>query len=327
MDDAVAAARQMWALIEPLHNVTYFTAAGRAAFEGLGLRGFWRGYFAGRAAPIGPVGPGPVIASFFVFAPAMVSRAIPAVWDIASPGAVLQARQDGAAAGLRELIGLGPASAAAGASPAAAGTDAAVTEAADGLQAVITDLDVAGRTLAASNLDLPVPDEPAARLWRAATVLREYRGDGHVATLLAADLDGAEALVLRIGVDLVAEDGTRHVTPSWGRDMTQPARGWTDAEWDAAVQRLARRGLLAPSGIATPAGVSAHRAIEQATNQAAARPWATLGPAATARLADLLAPVSSACAAVMPYPNPVGLPPPEPGPAGLPSSAGHPQAS
>jgi hypothetical protein len=316
MDDAAAAARQMWALIEPVHDVTYFTAAGRAAFEGLGLRGFWRGYFAGRAAPIGPVGPGPVIASFFVFAPAMVSRAIPAIWDIASPDAVLGARQDGAAAGLRELIDLEPAS-----------TAAAVTEAANGLQAAITDLDVAGRTLAASNLDLPVPDEPAARLWRAATVLREYRGDGHVATLLAADLDGAEALVLRIGVDLVAGDGTRHVTPSWGRDMTQPARGWTDAEWDAAVQRLARRGLLAPSGTATPAGVSAHRAIEQATNQAAARPWARLGPAATAWLAALLAPISSACAAVMPYPNPVGLPPPERSPAGLPPSAGHPQAS
>ncbi len=327
MDDAAAAARQMWALIEPVHDVTYFTATGRAAFDGLGLRGFWRGYFAGRAAPIGPVGPGPVIASFFVFAPAMVSRAIPSIWDIASPGAVLQARQDGAAAGLRELAGLGSASPASAATPAAAVTEAALAEAADGLQAAITGLDVAGRTLAASNLDLPVPDEPAARLWRAATVLREYRGDGHVATLLAADLDGAEALVLRIGVDLVADDGRRHVTPSWGREMTQPARGWTDSEWDAAVERLAQRGLLSASGTATPAGVGAHRAIEQATNQAAARPWARLGPAATARLAALLGPIASACAAVMPYPNPVGLPPPDPSPAGLPSPAGHPQAS
>jgi len=299
--DVRAAARQMRTLIEPVHDVTYFTPAGRAGFEEAGLKGFWRGYFAGRAAPIGPAGAGPVIASFFVFAPGMVRRALPAVWAIASPATVLRARQDGAATGLRELTGPGQA--------------ASVAAAADLLLAAISDLDAAGRTLAASNLDLPVPDEPVARLWHAATVLREYRGDGHVAALLAADLDGAEALVLRVGVDLVAGDAASHVTPSWGRDQTQPARGWTDAEWDAAVLRLADRGLLTGSGTATPRGVSFHREIEEATDLAAARPWVRLGAAATADLACVLAPIARACAAVMPYPNPVGLPPPD-GPQG-----------
>jgi hypothetical protein len=319
--DVRAAARQMRTLIEPVHDVTYFTPAGRAAFEEVGLKGFWRGYFAGRAAPIGPAGPGPVIASFFVFAPGMVRRALPAVWAIASPATVLRARQAGAAAGLRELTGTGQAASAAPASldPAsvvpgsldpASVDSAAIATAADQLLAAITELDAAGRTLAASNLELPVPDEPAARLWHAATVLREYRGDGHVAALLAADLDGAEALVLRVGVDLVP-DGASHVTPSWGRDQTQPARGWTDGEWDAAVQRLADRGLLTASGTATPRGVSFHREIEEATDLAAARPWARLGQAATADLARALAPIARACTAVMPYPNPVGLPPPD----------------
>src|SRR5208282_5160219 len=100
MNDAAGAARRMWTLFEPVHVVTYFTAEARAGFEQAGLRGFWRGYFAGRAAPLGPVGPAPVTASFCTFAPAMTTRALPAVWELISPGDALAVRQAGAVAAL-----------------------------------------------------------------------------------------------------------------------------------------------------------------------------------------------------------------------------------
>ena len=70
-----AVARHLWQLYEPLHAVTYFAPEARAAFVGAGLRGFWRGYFAGRAAPLGAVPAAPVTALFYSFAPAMVARA------------------------------------------------------------------------------------------------------------------------------------------------------------------------------------------------------------------------------------------------------------
>ena len=302
MTEAAATARRMWALFEPVHVVTYFTAAGRAAFEDAGLRGFWRGYFAGRAAPLGPTGPGPVIAAFFVFAPSMVRRAVPAVWDLAAPADVLAARQAGADAALRELLDLGPADA----------VPARVAAAADELMSAAASLDPAGRVLAAANLALPVPAEPLARLWHAATLLREHRGDGHVAALVGADLDGAEALALRIGADAAASRAGRgrHVTASWDRAQMQPARGWTDAEWDQAAARLTDRGLLGPDGAATVAGTALHEEIERTTDRAAARPWAEFGADRSAVLAELLTPIATACATAMPFPNPVGVPRP-----------------
>jgi hypothetical protein len=282
MNDAAGAARRMWTLFEPVHVVTYFTAEARAGFEGAGLRGFWRGYFAGRAAPLGRVGPAVVTASFYTFAPPMVARAIPAVWDLATPDDALAARSAGAVAALRRLLG-----------ERAAG----LTALADRLVRVTDGLDCSGRTLAAANAALPVPAEPAARVWHATTLLREHRGDGHSAALLAADIDGCEALVLRAGLDL-------------SREVLQPVRGWSDEQWDQAAARLAGRGWLGEDGRVTPEGAAARQAVEDATDRAAARPWARLGPAATGELAGLLAPVARACAAELPFPNPVGVPAP-----------------
>ncbi len=309
MDEAAAAARRMWRLFEPVHIVTYFAPEAKAAFEAAGLRGFWRGYFAGRAAPLGAVGAAPVVAAFFSFAPPMAARALPAVWDLVPPAGALAARSAGAVAALRRLLGIS--------------TDAAVpvpvAEAADQLAGVISGLDGAGRPLGGPNAVLPVPDEPLARLWHAATVLREHRGDGHVAALVAAGFDGCESVVLRCAVDSAAADLAATWQPSGSltgpsapRERIQPARGWTDAEWDAAAGRLAGRGLTDAAGTATAAGIAAHRAVEETTDLAAARPWARIGPAATGRLAEILLPVTRAAAAALPFPNPVGVPEPEP---------------
>ncbi|MEU6340866.1 hypothetical protein ABZ883_07925 [Streptomyces sp. NPDC046977] len=279
---ATATARRMWRLLEAVHSVTYFTSEARAASEEAGLRGFWRGYFACRAAPLGAVGPAPVTAAFFSFAPGMVARALPGVWQLASPEAALAVRERGAGAALRRLL---------------AGHEAAAEEAAALLRPVSGGLDIAGRVLAAANAALPSPSDPLHELWHHATLLREHRGDGHVAALVAADLDGCEALVLRSGIDLP-------------RGELQPHRGWTDDEWAAARARLTARGLLGTDGSATDDGRAARRSLEAATDLAAARPWSALPADALDRLLAVLSPAAHACAAALPYPNATGAPAP-----------------
>jgi hypothetical protein len=307
-------ARSMWTLFEPVHAVTYFTAEARSAYEQAGLRGFWRGYFAGRAAPLGVSGAGGaaaapagaasaavVAASFFNFAPAFVARAIPGVWELITPEEALWVRLAGAAEGLGRLL---------------AGQEAEAAAAGDLLWRAIGELDFSGRVLAAANAALPVlPGEDIAassassassaslaaaglgRLWQAATLLREHRGDGHFAALAAADIDGCEAVVLRCCLDLRRED-------------MQPVRGWTDEAWDGALSRLAARGWVDADGALTSAGREAHAAVEDATDRAASRPWARLGPEATAEIAAALTPLARACAAALPYPSPIGVPAP-----------------
>ena len=294
----------MWTLFEPIHAVTYFTPEARSAYERAGLRGFWRGYFAGRAAPLGMAGAGGaavVTASFFNFAPAFVARAVPGVWELITPQEALRVRLAGAAEGLGRLL---------------AGQEAEAAAAAGLLWRAIGELDFSGRVLAAAHAALPVPpgEDAAAssgssassaslaaaglgRLWQAATLLREHRGDGHFAALAAADIDGCEAVVLRCCLDLRRED-------------MQPVRGWTDEAWDSAVSRLAARGWVGADGALTSAGREAHAAVEDATDRAASRPWARLGPEATEEIAAALTPLARACAAALPYPSPIGVPAP-----------------
>jgi hypothetical protein len=305
-------ARSMWTLFEPIHAVTYFTAEARSAYEQAGLRGFWRGYFAGRAAPLGVTGAAVVAASFFNFAPAFVARAIPGVWELITPEEALRVRLAGAAESLGRLL---------------AGREAEAAAAGGLLWRAVGELDFSGRVLAAANAALPVPGDDAAdasgspgrsgssgssgrsgssgssglgRLWQAATLLREHRGDGHFAALAAADIDGCEAVVLRCCLDLRRED-------------MQPVRGWTDEAWDGALSRLAARGWVGADGTLTSAGREAHAAVEDATDRAASRPWARLGPEATAEIAAALTPLARACATALPYPSPIGVPAPSGG--------------
>ncbi|NJC73607.1 hypothetical protein HC031_28345 [Planosporangium thailandense] len=271
-------ARRMWTLYEPVHAITYFTPEPLAAFQAAGLRGFWRGYFAGRAAPLGPVDAGPVVASFYNFAPAMVERALPDVWQRATPEAVLRARADGATAALARLLADQPAG--------------AIAEAAELLADAARRVEPAGRVLGAANAALPVPDEPLTRLWQAATTLREHRGDGHVAALVAAGVGPCEVLVWRSAYDM-------------SREVLQPIRGWTDAEWDDAARRLTERGWLDAEGRPTDTALAAHRDIEAATDRAAAGPWESVD---VERLSDLLTPIAATCRAALPAETPIGLP-------------------
>ena len=280
MAEPMSAARAMWTMFEPVHDVTYFAPEALSGFTEAGLRGYWRGYFAGRAAPLGGTRAAVVAASFFNFAPSFVARAVPGVWDLVTPQEAIAVREAGATAALRRLLG---------------GREAEAAKAADLLWRAAEDLDLAGRALSAANAELPVSGEPLTRLWQATTLLREHRGDGHFAALAAADIDGCEAVVLRCAKDT-----------DISRDLMQPVRGWSDEQWDAAAARLAERGLTGEDGAMTAAGRAVHDAVEAATDQAAARPWDRMGPAAVAEVADVLLPLAQACAAALPPVIPVG---------------------
>src|SRR6202041_316401 len=184
-------ARRFFDRYEPIHAVTYFAPEARAALDGLGYRGYWMGYFAARSAPLGTVAPEVVTAIFYNFAPERVAKALPTAWQIAGPEAALRARQDSAVAALRRY-GLD--------------ADENVTTAAELAGKAARQAPLEGRPLFAANRALPWPDEPLAALWHAATLLREHRGDAHVALLSAAGVSGRECNVLQAAAGLIPRD-------------------------------------------------------------------------------------------------------------------------
>ncbi|MFE5510978.1 hypothetical protein ACFQ9J_10245 [Streptomyces sp. NPDC056529] len=258
-------ARRMWHLLEPLHALLYYApeAFDEAAALGYDTGERWPSYFAWRAAPLGAAGPVRVASAFYSFSPATVARYVPAAWTTADPADVLAARLRAVDRAHRSVLG---ADAVAG--PGLAEAAALARRAAEAAGC-------GGRPLAAANAELPWPDAPHLVLWRAATVLREHRGDGHLAALLTAGLDPVEALVSFAAVGAAPES-------------VFASRGWSAAEWSAARDRLAARGLVDADGAATEAGRALRAGVERHTDELAAAPWAALGPEDTGRLADLL---------------------------------------
>ena len=230
--------RSFWHAVETIHHVVYLSPAARATYEAVGLKGTWMGYFASRAAVLGTPGPEVVVATFHGFAPRMVHRALPDAWSLAARDDILEARW----ALARETI-----------APAFEGVD--VTALAAGLQAGLPGLELAGRPLAAGNLGLTVPDDDLAAVWHAASVLREFRGDSHLAVLTGAGFDGVTSNVLAVAAGL-AMDGQ------------QQLRGWTDEEWEAAAAGLRGRGWLDADNTITDAGMVARTQLESATDRA-----------------------------------------------------------
>ncbi len=282
-----ATARRLWALGEPYHALSYFADESRSAAEATGLHGFWNGYFAMRAAPLGPVGAEVVTATFYNFAPGFVARRVPGVWQVVDPAAALAARLAGVDAAVRRVLGEeGPGSAAA-------------AEAAGLLAVAAAAVDLPGRPLAAANAGLPVPSEPHLAVWQSLTTLREHRGDGHNAALLQRGISGVGAHVLAAAAGRTA------------REWLLRARGWDDVAWDAAADELAGRGWLA-GGELTAEGAAIVAAVESDTDRLALGPWRALGDARCDRLAELLGPVRRAVVAggVWPEGNPIGAPDP-----------------
>lgn len=282
--DRVARARELWRLLEPIHAVTYFSPEPLARLEAAGYRGFWMGYFAGRAAPLGAVPADLVHALFYNFTFDHVVRAIPDAWQFAPPAAAIRAREEGSVAALRRHLG-------------AAVNSPGIERAAELAARSARQAPLAGRPLFAANHALPEPDEPLALLWHAATLLREHRGDGHVAVLTAAGIGGREAHVLH-----ALATGTP--APVYAN-----ARHFDEQEWTAVLAGLTERGLALPDGTLAEAGREAKHAIEERTDELAADGFLGLDDGEGDELVDALRPITAAVvrAGEIPRQSPMGL--------------------
>ncbi|MFG3059129.1 hypothetical protein ACGFYM_11100 [Streptomyces sp. NPDC048231] len=256
--------RQLWHLLEPLHALLYYApeAFEEAAALGYGIGERWPSYFPYRAAPLGAVGGERAASAFYSFSPRMVAENIVPAWRVARPEAVLKARERAVDRVYRSILSDRVDS------PELARAAALARRAAEAAN-------TAGRPLAAANAELPWPRAPHQQLWHAATILREHRGDGHLAALLVAGLDPVESLVSFAAIGAASVERFE-------------SRGWTSQEWAAARDRLVARGLVNQDGTATEAGRELRRRVEQHTDELAAQPWLASGPAAAAELADLL---------------------------------------
>lgn len=285
-DGDVDLSRSLWQRYETLHELTYFAPEARAASDALGLRGGWMGYFALRSAPLGDVPPSVVRATFFGFAAARVERALPDAWQFTTTERALQARLAGIDAALRRVLG----------DDLLAGEN--VRRAAQIAWAAAQSADVSGRPLAAANQVLPRPEAPHLALWQAATTLREHRGDGHNAVLVARGVSPIEAQLIKVAAD--ESDG----------ENLRSGRGHTVEAWDTATARLAHLGVLDAAGRLTASGRALREDLERDTDRASWQPWQVVGRSDALELVQLLDPLARAVitSGVLPYPNPTGLP-------------------
>lgn len=263
-------ARKQWRTLEPYHGMIYFVPEAEERYRAAGLEPGRMGYFASRSAPMGAVPAEVVIATFFNFNPDLVRSVIPRAWSLASPEQVLSARLAAADAALTRLLG------------EAIGSGEMVEAAA--LARVAADAcHPAGRPLFAGHASLPWPDEPHLALWHAVSLLREFRGDGHIAAMVTEGvLDGCEALVIHAA------------TGDISAAVLRGTRAWPDEAWDATIDRLRSRGWVDASGSLTEAGRLHRDRVEELTDRNALGPWEALGEEESDRLRALVRPWSRA---------------------------------
>ena len=248
---------------DSLHALEYFAPEVEAAYVGAGLRPGRMPYFAGRGAAMGAVGPEVIAATFYNFNPEVIARTIPRAWTLATPEQVLEARLAGVDKAFTRLLGDHVKS-------------DEVAEAAELAREATAGCRGEGRPLYAAHAGLAWPGEPHLVLWHAVTLLREHRGDGHIAALVLEGLGGLEALVTH------SATGRGFVTAA-----AKLTRGWSDEQWSAAESALKDRGILDAEGALTDAGLALRDRLEVATETAARAPWDHLGPEKSARLEEL----------------------------------------
>ncbi|MGH3625313.1 MAG: SCO6745 family protein [Sciscionella sp.] len=257
-------AQQLWRYLEPLHAMIYFAPEAEEEFTKIGLRPGRMCYFAGRSAPMGAVGPGVVAATFYNFNPELVAKHIPRAWTLASPEDVVAARFRAADTALGRLLGddvVGSADLAEAARLVRRAAEGASGEA---------------RPLYAGHADLEWPEVTHLVLWHAISLLREFRGDGHVTALLSAELTGLESLITHTatGEGFVVE-------------FAQQSRGWSPEQWSTAYAGLVERGILDEAGSLTGSGESLRQEVETHTDRLALQPWRQLTDEDAERLSQL----------------------------------------
>jgi hypothetical protein len=261
-------ARRMFELVEPIGVIPYSADEPNQAMFALGFTDYWDTYFAGRAAPLGLVPAAVVDALFYNFAPGEVARHIPKVWDTTTPEAAIAAREAGCVKALREILG--------------DLVDArSFARAADLLLEAAVSAPLEGRPMYAALRTLPIPDDVVARLFHAASLLREHRGDGHIAALMTEGVGGLEAHVLfALAMDMPAA--------KFGRIHHLPA-----AQLGAVIEGLRDRGLIGDDGWLSEEGRAVEQRVEELTDDLAARPYESLDPAELDELMAALEPLAT----------------------------------
>lgn len=254
-------AHRCWRTLDTIHVPVYFVPETTAAYAELGIRPR-AGYFVSRSAAMGAVSPEVTIATFYVFSPDLVRHVMRGCWELASPEQVQQARRHGVGQALHRALG-----------------DPDVTEAVELARELCEGFEPHGRALYAAHAALPWPDEPLLALWHAATLVREHRGDAHMAALLLSGLDPVESLI----TDGIASGRTA---------FFRQTRGWSEEEWAAGEQRLRERGILAADGTVTDVGQRRREHIEQRTAHATEPAWRRFGVDRAARLLELTRPLA-----------------------------------
>ena len=262
-------ARRLFQLVEPIAVVTYMADEPTEAVMALGVGNMWDAYFAGRAAPLGrDVPPEVVHALFYNFADGEVARHIPHVWGKVTPNAANAAREEGSVAALRRILGGiadSPGVARAGELLIKAGTSARME----------------GRSLYAAVRTLPVPTEPVARFWHGANLLREHRGDGHVAALITANIGGTEAHVLHaLSENMPAEE--------FGRVSHLPK-----AQLAGVIDGMRARGIIGTDSWLTTAGRQIKERVESLTDELAAPAYDILDSNELDQLLEELRPLAA----------------------------------
>lgn len=265
-------ARDLRDAIEPFHSMCYFAPELRSPYVDVHGMHPWASYFAQRACPMGAVSAGVVTATFYGFNPRLVERSIPIVWSKVTPEEAWTARIAGVDAALDRLL-------------ADQASGDAVGEAVPLAATALSALQPAGRPLGAAHAAMPVPDRPILALWHHVAAIREYRGDGHVAALVAHSVDPIESLV--------TAGSYSNLSSSFHRRN----RGWSDDEWDAAIGRCRDKGWIDADGAPTAAGDDLRRSVEEATDATMASAIAALGDAGVARLGELVGSLSNAVVA------------------------------
>ncbi|MBU9765071.1 hypothetical protein FR943_14620 [Mycobacterium sp. TNTM28] len=282
MGRSAALARRFFDRLEPVHAVTYFAPEARAALDSLGYPGFWMGYFASRSAPLGIVAPEVVAAAFYNFTTERVAKALPAAWEMADPATLLAVRSESAVDALRRC-GV---------------TDSESTRLAGELAAkAARSAPLDGRPLYAANRALPWPEEPLATLWHAVTLLREQRGDGHIAVLVSEGISGRECNVLHAAAGRVP------------REMIMRSRDYDDEQWGGYVEQLRARGWLDGHDALTAVGRDVKQRIEDRTDELALGALAALTDDEITTLFRVLTPITRQVVAAgdVPAATPMGL--------------------
>jgi len=261
-------ARRMFELVEPIGVIPYSADEPNEAMFALGFTDYWDTYFAGRAAPLGLATAEVVDALFYNFAPGEVARHIPKVWRTTTPEAAIAARQMGCAKALRRILGDHVDS-------------PAFARAADLLLAAATGAPFEGRPMYAALRAIAVPDDVVGRLFHAASLLREHRGDGHIAALMIEGVGGLEAhVLLALDMGMPAE--------KFGRIHHLPA-----TQIAAVIDGMRDRGLIGDDCWLSERGRAVKRRVEALTDDLAAKPYESLDPDELDELMGTLEPLAT----------------------------------